>query len=166
LHEKNLEGLRNLNKGRFVKYKTFSWALFSFLISTLSYGQVNKSQCQINWEKGQQLAKNHLWDRFEIQTKLLIKNCGDQLDYQLLYSDLAEAQGEQNKFKESLASSEKCLTYGLEPECHLRKINALKQIGTEGDVFRAKENAIVSCKLAMQGSIEESGCKRILFNIN
>ena len=134
--------------------------------SFVSISQAEESQCRINRAKGLQLAENHLWDRFESITKMLIKNCADEYPLKSLYGDLAEAQGEQKKFKESLVSSKKCLTYGLEPECHLRKIYALKQIGTERDVYRAKEDAIFDCKFAIQGSVEETGCWRILLNIN
>ena len=142
---------------KLIKLLTF---FLTFLFVGISNAEVPLTQCQINWNKGQQLASNQLWDKFEATTKSLIRNCAEELPYRMLYADLAEAQGEQKKFKESLVSAEKCLSYGIEPECHLRRVMALKALGFH--VLSAKQDALIACRQVDPKSIEGIGCKRII----
>jgi hypothetical protein len=96
---------------------------------------------------------------------MLIKNCADELSYGTLYADLAEAQGYQKKYKESLASAEKCLSIEMQPECHLRKVLALSALG-KGGVYSAKNSAILACKMTDKDSVEVIGCQRIMLEFN
>ena len=137
---------------------------FVLLMSSVAFAQASDSQCMKEWKRGQTLATNQLWEKFEEKTQWLIKNCADEMEYTTLYADLAEAQGEQRKYKQSLNSAEKCLKLDTTaPECSYRKILALQKVGNPSDVDKAKQDLVMACKIVPKADMAKTaGCNRVL----
>lgn len=153
-----------------MKLMTIFFLTGLILVTQGAYAADQHSQdCMTRYQQGQNLASNRLWSKFEETTKGLIKNCADVLPFSSLYADLAEAQGEQKKYSDSLRSAVKCDEYGANPECMYRKVLALKSLGRVGDAVQAKEDAIFSCNAIIRASSQNDtqaiGCKRILHSL-